>query len=115
MLANGKLVICTSEVDEEGYPISQTVDRVVCLLGMRAGCPTCQNSQVEVLFQIRPSDQVVACPQWDNETERVKEKSDPTSYSLVRREVCLTQKPFPFCCECPNSRATEMPQSLPKW
>lgn len=112
MSKDGKFVWCNSGAD--GEPVDHEVSRVLCLLSSRPGCPVCPNSQFDMLFQIRVTDQMVACPRWGSEDD-FKNKRDPLDYVAVQRDTCIRESPFPFCEDCPNSRAAAMPETQPKW
>jgi hypothetical protein len=108
MSRDGKVVVCTDPDSPH------TVDRIVCLLGGRPGCGTCPNRNFTIRFHLRVVDQPVACPRWASEEERLA-RNDPIDYVPVPRGICLTQKPFLQCGDCPNSRAGEAARKDPKW
>lgn len=106
-MSDGKMVVCTDP--EQPH----TVDRLICLLGTRAKCQGCPNRVFTVRFQLKVTDQTVACPRWASEEER-KERNDPVSYVMVPRGSCLTH-PFLQCESCPNGQASERPRSQQRW
>jgi hypothetical protein len=111
-MGNRRFVHCTCGLD--GEKVDQYVERTLCILETRPGCSNCPNSQLEVLFQIRIGDQVVACPRWKSESDR-REQLPALGYAFVPRVLCLTEKPFPFCPSCPNSKPSELPRAEVGW
>lgn len=111
MSSDGKTVLCESYGI---WPVAHTVSRALCAMNARPECGGCPNGKFVVRVQLRVVDQVVACPQWVSETER-GERQDPSHYIGVRRETCLKAKPYPFCLDCPNGRAENLPRLHPKW
>lgn len=107
-MSDGKTVLC---IDDPEKP--HTVDRTLCLLGVRPSCPGCPNRVFKVRFQLKVVDQEVACPRWASEEER-KERKEPVSYVMVARGSCLT-KPYLQCESCPNSQASQPPRSQVRW
>ena len=90
------------------------VTREVCLRKPDEVCQTCPHSRFLVRIQVGIGNQAVACPRWKSETDW-RLGDSPESYVIARRELCLTQKPFDFCVECPNSRAKNPPTQEPGW
>lgn len=112
MSKDGKTVMCTSGYD--GEEVNHSVNRVLCLLDSRPACKICPHGDFDLVFQIRASDQVVACPRWENEDDR-KNRRDPLDYVPIQRDICISQRPFPFCEECPNSKAGALPETEMRW
>ena len=112
MPKDNKTVHCIQHTPEG--PISHWVDRTVCLLEMREGCPTCPHSRFVVRFQLRVVDQLVACPRWGSEGEE-RDRKDPVDYVTVQRDTCIRQRPYTFCQRCPNSSPSEEPRVERRW
>ncbi len=112
-MRDGKYVLCDSDITEEGQ-MPHVVDRALCLMEVRAACSTCPKSRFSLRFQLRASDQLVACPRWESEEDR-KNGLDTLDYVQVRRDTCLNEKPFPFCATCQNSDPTKDPMIERKW
>lgn len=108
-MPHGKTVTCIGDPETP-----HEVDRTLCILGSRPGCYGCPNRLFTVRFQVRAVDHVVACPRWLSEKERLDRK-EPVNYESVPRIVCLTQRPFRQCEDCPNSKASEAPRIQPRW
>ena len=112
MTKNLKTVPCTVEMAEG--PVTHWVDRSLCLLEARPGCPFCPHRQFVVRFQLRSADHLVACPIWRSEKSRLA-KEDPMDYQTVQRETCFHLKPYAFCQDCPNSDPSASPRVTTKW
>lgn len=104
-----KSVLCNSDPEA-----SETVNRVLCLLGARPGCGICPNKGFNIRFQFRIVDQAVMCPRWASEEQRLA-RADTVEYVAVSRTTCLGEKPFLQCVDCPNGVATERPRTVDKW
>ncbi len=112
-MSQGKYVLCRSGAGD-GEEVYQEVERIICLLELRPGCPTCPHAQFEALFPTGVGLQTVACPRWENEDAQLKRR-DPVGYVLTSRTTCLVDKPFTFCVECPNGKPEQLPRTALKW
>lgn len=116
-MSNGKdgmTVICLGDRDEEGVPLERSVNRIFCLLETKAQCPTCPKSQFKARFQLRVVDQIVACPKWETEADRLLRR-DPLGYVMTSRSVCLSEKPFTHCPDCHNGSPRAAPRTQIGW
>ena len=107
-----KTVPCITET-EDGTVV-HWVNRTLCLLEVRPGCPVCPHRQFVVRFQLRSADHLVACPIWRSEKSR-QLKEDPMDYQTVQRETCFHLKPYAFCDSCPNSDPSADPRTTRQW
>lgn len=90
------------------------VSRTLCLASARVGCSTCPDFDFKMTFQANIGDQAVACPRWDSEATRLQ-GVPVQEYVVIKREPCLTVRPFPWCSSCANSRPEEPPRANPGW
>ena len=112
MSCNGLVVTChawSPKKEDHGHDQS----RSLCVLQPRDNCPSCAHSRFKLSFQEGIGNQEVACPRWDHDADRVEGK--PAEYVQIRREICMTTKPFEWCTFCPNTKAEGAPFSVPGW
>lgn len=113
MANNGRFVTCNSSPPGVSMGPHQ-VDRVLCVFEKRTGCDDCVHHSFVIDFQVNIGSQVVACPRWETDTDRI-EGRPAVSYVHIRREPCLRIRPFPWCPGCPNSMAQEPPRDQVGW
>jgi hypothetical protein len=106
-----EVVYCPSPTAD--WPGPHQTDRAICIFQRRPGCPTCEKRSFRLRFQRRQTLQVVACPQWDLESDM--NHLDPVAYVPISREVCLSRRPTAFCNRCPNSQPKELPRTENRW
>lgn len=88
------------------------VSRVLCVEMTEDYCPECPNSLFVVKLPVR-GEAKVSCPRW-NQGSRLS-GAPPSEYVPVRRETCLTRRPFEYCASCPNSQSEEPARLKPGW
>jgi hypothetical protein len=111
MSAASKFVRCLASADEAG---PREVHRGLCYLRRFPECGTCPHQTFALRLRRGLGDEHVACPRWDNDGDRMR-GFPPHSYGIVRRELCFTAQPFPWCSACPNRQADELPRTDPGW
>lgn len=99
VIGNGHTVNCHPTGDPE---VVEKKHRVVCLTKPYAACGGCRHSKFKLVFNANPqaSLDVVMCPRWKSDTDRVKGEQ-PETYVPTEVKTC-SEKPFPFCPSCPS-------------
>lgn len=110
--SKGLLVLCDGESPKAGTDVRQQ-SRTVCLGQPLPACKTCEHSNFSVQFKAGIGDQIVACPRWASESDRV-ERVIP-AYELVRRQQCIIDRPYEYCSFCPNKSVSNPPRTEPGW
>lgn len=105
-------VLCPDTETPDGGPYQ--VSRATCLAFSRVGCAICPAKDFSLTLQYRIPEQIVACPRWELESDRL-DGMDPLRYESVSRLVCLSEQPYPECDRCPNAKSWEPPRSDPGW
>jgi hypothetical protein len=112
MASNGLYVTCDAWAPKSKERPHE-VSRVKCIVQVHEYCKSCPNSTFVLRVPVNLGNQQVLCPRW-NQGIRVK-GSMPDEYVQIRRELCLSKKPFEFCATCPNSNNQNPPRAVPGW
>lgn len=108
----GLYVLCDGYAPKSGTDVHQTT-RLKCLVSPMPACKSCEHSNFVVKLRLGVGDQKVACPRWNNIEDRLNHVFP--KYEIIRRELCITRRPFEYCSSCPNKDATMKPQTEPGW
>lgn len=112
MKDDGKFVRCLAPSPDWAGP--REVNRNLCFLRKHPQCGACPHNTFSIHLRRGIGDQVVACPRWNSDAERLR--GHPLiGYAAVRRELCLTVQPFPWCSICKNRDPGEPPREQPGW
>lgn len=109
---DGKFVRCLVPTPDCKGP--HNVHRGLCFTGPYPECGTCPHHHFDLRLRQGAGHEIVACPRWSTETVRLYGRP-PEVYVMVRRELCFTARPFPWCPSCPNQAASETPRDEPGW
>lgn len=109
--SKGLIVLCDGDAPKTGGSVRQQ-SRAVCLGKPLEACNSCEHSVFKI--RLKPlGNQLVACPQWNTIGERY-DKVKPR-YEMVRRELCLTVRPYEHCTFCPNKDISNPAEIIPGW
>lgn len=105
VLGTGLYVTCLPSLDDR--EVQQVQHRAVCLTKPYVACSICPHQTFTLIFKAQPYDpyELLACPRWRNEADRLKGDA-PASYAPVQRAMC-SERPFPFCPSCPTKEVLE--------
>ena len=112
MKDDGKFVRCIAPSPDWEGP--RDVNRQLCFLRKHPQCGACPHNEFALHLRRGIGQQVVACPRWNSEADRLHGQA-PFGYAAVRRELCLTVQPFPWCPSCKNRDPVESPREQPGW